>query len=67
MVRFEITGGQLTVCWIDLGDVLLVLILEDIFLDFRDCLFPSQCLNQASINDSHEAIEHLIWNSMFGL
>jgi len=63
----EISDAQLPVHWIDSLDVSLVLISEGIFRDFRGCQFPSQRPNQASINDSHEAIEHFVWNSMFGL
>jgi hypothetical protein len=63
----EISDGQLSVCWIDSLDASLFLTSEGIFWDFRDCQFPSQRPDQASINDSHEAIGHFVWNSMFDL
>jgi len=37
----KITGWQLSVCWIDSVDTLLVLILGGIFQEFRDYQFPS--------------------------
>jgi hypothetical protein len=51
----------------DPSDASLIQISAGIFQDIRDCQFQGRHPNQASINDSHEAIEHFVLSSMSGL
>jgi hypothetical protein len=61
----KVSGGQLPVYWVEL--LYISLFLRGTFRDSRDFQFLNQHPVRASINGSHEAIEHFVLNSIFAL